>query len=58
MKIVNHKWRGDIEHIYCRICDAVIFKFSSKEAERVFSETGLCEKCQKRLGKEGKKCSS
>lgn len=49
----KRKWTdNDEERVYCYLCEGIVTKFSSPEAERKFSETGLCEKCQKGLRKE------
>jgi hypothetical protein len=40
------------ERVFCYMCERIIVKFDSPEEERMFSETGLCGKCQKQLKKE------
>jgi hypothetical protein len=45
------------ERPYCIVCGRVVGKFSSAEAERIYSETGECENCQiaiKKSLREGK----
>ena len=47
----------DDDRVYCYWCDKRITKFNSPEAEKMFSETGLCEQCQKHLKKGIEKCN-
>ncbi len=50
--MAKYKWRdSDEERVYCYLCEGIITKFSGPEAERKFSETGLCEKCQNQIKK-------
>jgi hypothetical protein len=43
------------EQVFCYLCGNPIRRFSTPEAERRFSESGLCERCQKQIGKEAAK---
>jgi len=57
MNKTKHKPDDPPEKVYCYLCDRVILKFNTPEAERMFSKTGLCEKCQKDLKKGIDKCN-
>ena len=51
----KRKFRDVPEQIFCYLCGNPIHKFSTPEAEKRFSESGICERCQKQLGKEASK---
>lgn len=52
MKYNGRKWRGEEEKLYCYLCGKIITGFSSKEAEKIFNDKGICEICQKQIRKD------
>jgi hypothetical protein len=52
---IKRRFSDSQEQIFCYLCSNPIHKFSTPEAERRFSESGLCERCQKQIGKEAAK---
>ncbi len=51
----KRKFRDVPERVYCYWCECPILKFDSPEDERRFSESGLCSRCQKQVGKAAEK---
>ena len=45
----NLRWYDEPQKPRCYLCDRLILKFTKPDAERRYSETGLCERCQGQL---------
>ena len=47
----KRKFKDGDERVFCYLCEGLITRFPSPESERMFSETGLCPKCQRQMGR-------
>jgi hypothetical protein len=48
---IKRKFRDADEQVFCYLCEGVIVRFPSPESERIFSESGLCPRCQRQMGR-------